>query len=83
MSEFEITFVRKVLLAEIADKRMKQPDVAITYALAIKDGSFDDWETVNKAIIERWSRSGLEKIKKMAWKKLQPPAAPQSSLKGG
>ena len=27
-----------------------------------------DWAAVNKAIIERWSLSGLKSIKKMAWK---------------
>jgi len=29
-----------------------------------------NWPMINKAIIERWSLSGLERIKEAAWKEL-------------
>jgi len=64
---FELMQCEKVLLEEIADKRMKQKDIAQTYALALRSRDEMDWRVVNKAIVERWSHSGLEHIKKMAW----------------
>lgn len=61
-----------VLLREIQDKAFKQKDIANTYALSIiseqKSDEEIDWKKVNKAIIERWSKSGLNCIKEMAWK---------------
>ncbi len=47
-----------------------QKDVADTYALAILDGEATDVPRMNKAIIERWSMAGLERVKAMAWKKV-------------
>ena len=48
-----------------------QKDIARTYALAIKDDTLGtdcpDWSTINRAIIDRWSPRGLERVKKMAW----------------
>ena len=64
---FELMCCENVLLDEISNKRMKQKDIAKTYALALRSGDEPDWSIVNKAILERWSRSGLERIKKMAW----------------
>ena len=55
------------LLSEIADPAMKRRDVAQTYALAMRSSEAIDYERVNAAIIERWSRSALEFIKRMAW----------------
>lgn len=55
------------LMAEIADKRFKRINVARTYALAIRSTEKTDWAKVNAAIVKRWSRSGLEWIKKQAW----------------
>jgi hypothetical protein len=61
----------QTLLAEIADKRMKREDVALTYAMAIKSAAQDaeqpDWPLINKAILARWSQSGLGFIKKRAF----------------
>ncbi len=61
----------QVILREIADKQMKQKDIALTYAMAIKSKheKADDfeWGPINEAIIARWSMSGLERIKKRAW----------------
>lgn len=60
----------QVLLREIAEKQLKQKDIALTYAMAIKskhEGADDfDWQPINQAIIARWSMSGLERIKKRA-----------------
>ena len=58
----------RVLLAEIADKRMKRNDVAMTYAMALGSDEEIDWAKVNRAIIDRWSTSALVYIKDRAWK---------------
>jgi hypothetical protein len=61
----------ETLISEIADKAMTRHSVAITYALAIQSGdnrNLINWHRVNTAIIERWSRSGLEYIKRRAWR---------------
>ena len=55
------------LLREIADKRFKQIHVAKSYALAVRSSYGTDYVKVNNAIIERWSLSGLKRIKDMAW----------------
>ena len=46
---------------------MTQRDIASTYGLALRSSAETDWAKVNAAIIERWSVSGLERIKKAAW----------------
>lgn len=62
---------------ECADKVFKQRDVALTYALAIRDEKDVpvDWKRVNAAIIGRWSMSGLDRVKKHAWRILCSPRA--------
>ena len=55
------------LLEEIADPKMKRRDVAMTYRLALRSRDRVDWGKVNRAIIERWSASGLGWIKEFAW----------------
>ncbi len=55
------------LLHEIEVLKLKQKDVAMTYALALRSSAPTDWRTINTAIIDRWSKSGLDRIKKMAW----------------
>lgn len=57
-----------VLLEEIADKRLKREDVAMSYAFAIRQDAKLDWRKVNEAIIDRWSLSALKWIKERAWK---------------
>jgi len=61
-----------VLLMECGIKQIKRNDIAITYRFAMeaeKEGRENiDWEKVNMAIIERWSKSGLQYIKNQAWK---------------
>ena len=67
--KMELAGCESMLLREIADKRMYQRDIAKTYALAMisSEEPAIDWIKVNRVIIDRWSRSGLERIKNMAW----------------
>lgn len=63
----ELMLCTKTLLWEIANRKMYRKDVAKTYCLALKSSEKTEWRTVNMAIIDRWSISGLEWIKKQAW----------------
>jgi len=65
--KIELANCTRTLLDEIADKDFKQRSIAMTYALALQSREKVDWQIVNMAIIERWSVSGLERIKKLAW----------------
>lgn len=65
---FSIDF-KEQILHEIQNKKMKQKDIAQTYVLLLVQagsGLSVDWREINKAIIERWSVSGLTRIKNMA-----------------
>ncbi len=62
----ELACCTAVLLNEIAHKECKQKSVAKTYYLAMRSREETDWKAVNLAIIERWSLSGLERIKNLA-----------------
>ena len=64
----ELSTPTVTLLLEISLPEMRQPDIAKTYALALRSGAKTDWGKVNQAIIQRWSFAGLERIKKLAWK---------------
>jgi hypothetical protein len=71
MSDWQINLVccTDVILRSI-EARATQKQVATLYAMAMKS-EFEksdtlDWPTINRAIIERWSMSGLERVKKMA-----------------
>ena len=63
----ELTDCTNVLLDEIADKKFKQKNIAKTYALSLQSSYPTDYARVNRAIIDRWSVSGLNRIKNMAW----------------
>ena len=65
----ELCDCQNVLLEEIADKHFTQKSVALTYAMAMESSERVDWYVVNQAIIKRWSESGLERVKRMAWAK--------------
>lgn len=56
------------LLEEVADKRMKRRDLAMSYALALRTPEEVDWSRVNAAILGRWSVAGLKWIKTHAWR---------------
>lgn len=64
-----ISYVGQQLLDVIAYPVSTQRDVASAYAWAIqRDGPDASWWGIaNEAIIERWSASGLRRVKKMAW----------------
>lgn len=51
--------------------------VAISYATAILADSMGwesiDWPAVNRAILARWKHSGLDRIKRDAWKLAREP----------
>lgn len=70
----------QTLVNEVAMKQMKQRDIASTYAMALvsesRGADRPDWETINTAILARWSMSGLERIKKRAWDILAKKVAP-------
>ena len=65
MADFELMAVEEVIENEISQD-LKQRDIAQTYALGMRSSWPTDWAKVNRMIIDRWSRSGLERIKKMA-----------------
>ena len=58
--------VEGVIENEIA-QGLTQRDVAKTYALGLRSSWPTDWKRVNAAIIKRWSKSGLNRIKQLAW----------------
>ena len=69
--KLELRCCTSVLLNEIGGLALPQKDVALTYAMALCSSESTDWKSVNEAIIGRWSRSGLERIKRMAWKQIK------------
>lgn len=73
----EICCVEQVIENEIK-QGLTQKQIAQTYALGIRSSWPTDWKRVNEMIIERWSVSGLNRIKKMAWSGSCFPA-PQES----
>jgi hypothetical protein len=62
------------LLMECSIPEISRNNIARTYRSAIESEHNGeeriDWEKVNAAIIERWSKSGLQYIKRRAWKGL-------------
>lgn len=54
---------------EIEGKEFTRKDVARTYSILLqKNTPMDKFVEINKAIIKRWSPSGLRWIKEQAWK---------------
>ena len=62
----EMACCESVILNEIA-QGLNQKQIAQSYALALRSSWPTDWAKVNKAIIERWSVAGLNRIKNLAW----------------
>lgn len=57
-----------VIETEIA-QGLRQEDVAITYAMTMhseNNGRPTDWRRINDAIVAKWGRRGLERVKKLA-----------------
>lgn len=66
--KMELCCCESTLLDEIKDKRLKQINIAQTYSLALRSSEKDiNWKKINIAIIDRWSLSGLLRIKRLAW----------------
>lgn len=63
--------LQKKILAQIEDKKQYQKDIAQTYARIIVFSKFMDVKIVNRAIVKRWSKSGLNRVKQMAWDMLR------------
>lgn len=68
MTTYELSMPTCTLLAEIGMPKITQKSLALTYAMALASSADTDWGMVNKAIIERWSFAGLERVKRLAWK---------------
>jgi hypothetical protein len=62
--------VTETLLIMISDRLMHQEDLSLFYAAAIMSMTPPDWAKINKAIMDRWSVTGLNHIKKLAWNRL-------------
>ena len=67
-ARIELADPQAQLLEDIATPAMKRRDVAMTYRLALRGAGRVDWPAVNRAIIARWSLSGLDWIKREAFK---------------
>lgn len=63
------------IFEQIADQANKRPQIAELYAGCLREykaGMPINWGAINQAIRDRWSLSGLEWIKKQAWKQVRP-----------
>lgn len=67
--KFTVTMldVEELALQEIADKKCTRNNVALTLAFGLRQNDTLNWSKLNKAMIERWSRSGRDYIMKRAW----------------
>ena len=64
----ELLCCEDTILNEIEHKECKRKDIALTYYFCMVSLEDIDWGKVNRAILERWSRSGLKYIKEEAYK---------------
>ena len=64
----ELLCCEDTILNEIEHKECKRKNIALTYYFCMVSSEEVDWGKINKAIMERWSRSGLNYIKTEAWK---------------
>lgn len=65
---FQLIDCETTILREITMPEVKRKDIAQTYRLIMESGESSkvDWGKINRAIIERWSKSGLIWIKQQA-----------------
>lgn len=64
------------VLSLINNKMVKRKDLVTTYIDLIKQSYADEnirrlFPVINRAIIARWSESGLNYIKTLAWKEIE------------
>jgi hypothetical protein len=71
MESIYLMNAQQTILEEIADSRLKQSDIALTYRYLLESDRDKresiDWGMVNQAILKRWSKSGLKHVKELAW----------------
>ena len=63
----EMCNCQSIILAEIADPKMKRNDVSQTYAWCLRSSEPIDYAKINAAILARWSLHALQWIKERAW----------------
>jgi len=70
MTDFtmEMMCCEATILNEISHKECKRNDIALTYYFCLVSSEKINWGRINRSIMERWSRSGLNYIKTEAWK---------------
>ena len=66
--KIEMLDCQDTILNEIQHNECKRKDIALTYYLCMKSSENIDWGVINRAIIRRWSFSGLGYIKELAHK---------------
>ena len=64
--KMEMANVEGVIRSEI-EAGLTRKQIAQSYRLGLMSSFKTDWAAVNKLILQRWSPSGLEWIKKQAW----------------
>lgn len=57
-------------LNKLKEEKVTRDDIVPLYAQGIYWKEFVDWVKINKAIMDKWSKSGLIYIKHKAWKEL-------------
>lgn len=72
----ELVNCTNVLIDSIRDKKLKQEEISLVYAFALLSSEEKDWKFINSEIIDRWSLSGLKRVKNKAWKNVE-------KIKGG
>ncbi len=65
----------QMILREIADPKFTRDSIALTYAFCIRQRDQVNIQIINRAIMERWSESALEYIKRKAWRRVEGKAA--------
>ena len=63
----KIGWCEEKILGEIGNKKCKRKNIALYYHLCMMSREIINWGKINRAIIRRWSFSGLMYIKKEAW----------------
>lgn len=65
----ELVCCEFVLLNEVSMEEITEDDISQTYAMAIcsSEAKSLDWQKVNDAIQKRWTKKGLDRVRKKAW----------------
>jgi len=64
---FEVDW-EALIMQEIGNQKCTRKEVAHTYSVLLRSHPAPRFAPINKAIVDRWSLSGLEYIKELAWK---------------